>query len=124
MPESNLPQIPSAVWWKLRDAFKRTMPAKVTDTYLASVLAVKDTAARQYLRDLKAVGLVTEDGSPAEIAVDWRDDEKYAAASKKMLDSVYPDELRASAPPPDPDRKRVIRWFMQTAKNSTAEERE
>jgi hypothetical protein len=33
-----------------------------------------------------------------------------------MLNSIYPDELRASAPPPDPDRKRVIRWFMQVGR--------
>jgi hypothetical protein len=116
MADQNYPQIPSAVWWKLRDAFKRTIPTKVTDTYLTSILNVKDTAARGYLRDLKVIGLVSEEGAPAEIVFDWRDDEKYPAAAKRIFESVYPDELRASAPAPDPERKRVVRWFMQVGR--------
>jgi hypothetical protein len=116
MADQNYPQLPSAVWWKVRDAFKRKIPAKVTDTYLASILSVKEGAARIYLRDLKSMGLVKEDGSPSDLVVDWRDDEKYSAASEQMFSSIYPDELRASAPAPDPDRKRVARWFMQALK--------
>ena len=73
---------------------------------------VQQAAARTYLRDLKTVGIVNEDNSPSDIAVDWRDDEKYATTSQKLLRSVYPDELRAIAPAPNPDRQRVVRWFM------------
>jgi hypothetical protein len=41
MAEQSFPQIPSAVWWKVRNAFKKTVPARLTDTYLASILNVK-----------------------------------------------------------------------------------
>lgn len=116
MADQNFPQLPSAVWWKLREAFKRTMPAKITDTYLASILNVKEGAARAYLRELKSIGLVSEDGSPSDLAVNWRDDEKYPATAEQIFNSIYPDELRASAPAPDPDRRRVVRWFMQALK--------
>jgi hypothetical protein len=116
MADQNYPQLPSAVWWKVRDAFKRKIPGKVTNTYLASILNVKEGAARIYLRDLKSTGLVKEDGSPSDLVVDWRDDEKYPELSEQMFNSIYPDELRASAPAPDPDRKRVARWFMQNLK--------
>jgi len=92
------------------------MPAKITDSYLASILNVQPGAARAYLRDLKSIGLVNEDGSPSDLAMNWRDDEKYSATSEQIFNSIYPDELRASAPAPDPDRQRVIRWFMQNLK--------
>jgi hypothetical protein len=116
MADRNYPQLPSAVWWKLRDAFNRRIPAKINESYLASILSVGTTAARQYLRDLKSIGLVNEDDSPSELVVDWRDDEKYRAISQQMLNSIYPDELLASAHPPNPDRQWVVRWFMQNLK--------
>jgi hypothetical protein len=116
MAEQSFPQIPSAVWWKVRNAFKKTVPARLTDTYLASILNVKPNAARIYLRDFQSTGLLNEKSEPTDLAYAWRDDEKYSEATEKMLNAIYPDELRASAPAPDPDRQQVARWFMHERK--------
>ncbi|MPZ99008.1 MAG: hypothetical protein GEU80_06640 [Dehalococcoidia bacterium] len=87
----------------------------MTVIYVASVLKQKEESARQVVRNLKAAGLVEEDGTPTEIANDWRDDERYGEACGAML-AVYPQELREIAPGPKPDRDVVKNWFMRARK--------
>ena len=119
MPEEkklSFPQLPAAVWWQLRETFQRSVPQPVTDTYIATVLAVKIDAARQYLTNLKTLGFFNEENRPTELLYDWLDDGKYKDACIKVLENAYPDELLSVAPPPNPDRDSVERWFRTSAR--------
>ncbi len=112
-PKPNFPQIPSTVWWGIREQFKKSVPAKVSDSYLVAQLNVQGTAAQQYLRELKRVGLLDDDGKPTDAAKKWRFDDTYREAADSILRTAYPAELIELAPPTDHDRAKAIRWFMQ-----------
>lgn len=112
-PKQNFPQIPSTVWWGLREQFKKTVPSKVSDNYLVAQLNVQATAAQQYLRELKKVGLLDEEGKPTEAAKRWRFDDTYREAADEILRIAYPNDLIEIAPPEDNDRQKAIRWLMQ-----------
>lgn len=115
MPDAkqNFPQIPSTVWWGLREQFKKTVPSRVTDSYLVAQLNVQATAAQSYLRELKKVGLLDDEGKPTEAAKSWRFDDTYRSAADQILRAAYPSDLIEIAPPDDNDRQKAVRWLMQ-----------
>jgi hypothetical protein len=78
-------------------------------------LGVDPKAADSYLRELKTLQLVDDDGKPTDLAKQWRDDTKYPEVCKEIREHVYPSELLSVAPPPDPGRDSVIKWFMHGA---------
>lgn len=112
-PKQNFPQIPSTVWWGLREQFKKTLPTKVTDSYLVAQLNVQATAAQQYLRELKKVGLLDEEGKPTDAAKKWRFDDTYREAADEILRTAYPSDLIELASPDDHDRQKAARWIMR-----------
>lgn len=112
-PKQNFPQIPSTVWWGLREQFKKSLPSKVTDNYLVAQLNVQATAAQQYLREIKKVGLLDEEGKPTDAAKKWRFDDTYREASDEILRTAYPSDLIELAPPDDHDRQKAARWIMR-----------
>lgn len=115
MPDAKpvFPQIPSTVWWGIRDQFKKSIPPKVSDTYLVAQLNVQATAAKAYLAELKRVGILDEEGKPTEAAKNWRFDDNYREAADQILRTAYPAELIDVAPPTDSDRSKAVRWFMR-----------
>ncbi|HVQ39271.1 MAG TPA: hypothetical protein VMS31_17155 [Pyrinomonadaceae bacterium] len=120
------PQVPTNVWWGVRSIFNRNPRTKFDDTTLAIQLDVQPAAARQYLAELKRLGLLTDEGTATEIALSWRMDETYRDATNQMLRAAYPEQLVDLAPPGSADRGQVERWFMTkglgqgTAKNKAA----
>jgi Family of unknown function (DUF5343) len=119
------PYLPDRNWWALRRRFQQTPPrGEVDASYLASVLGIGEAAAGNLIAPLRAVGLVDDSGRPTDRAMAWRDDDGYRQATEEMLESVYPQGLRDAAPPPDPDRDTVIRWFLRdTGTGQSAAER-
>lgn len=110
------PRIPESNWWKLRDQFKKTLPAAVTTAYVRSLLGLNsEGAARNLLGPLRQVGLVDDSGRPTPRANDWRNDAKYAEVCQEILSEVYPQELRDLHCGPDADRQAVQQWFMHNA---------
>lgn len=107
------PNIPEANWWALRRRFQQTMPREVDASYLATVLDISEAAAGNLTGPLRALGLIDENGRPTDLAVAWREDEQYRQVTTTMLESVYPNGLRDAAPPPNPDRGAVTRWFSR-----------
>jgi len=87
----------------------------VSDNYLIAQLNVQATAAQQYLRELKKVGLLDEEGKPTEAAKRWRFDDTYREAADEILHTAYPNDLIELAPPGDNDRQKAVRWLMQAA---------
>lgn len=108
------PYMPESNWWALRRRFQQTMPREVDSQYLATVLGITEPAARNLTGPLRAVGLIDEDDRPTDRALAWRDDEHYRQVTTEILEAVYPQGLRDAAPPPDPDRGAVVRWFSRT----------
>ncbi len=73
----NYPMISTSAWWTIRKKFVQTLPKNVTDTYLAGILGMEPTSAKNMLPPLKKLGLIDNDGKPTELAIRWRDDAQY-----------------------------------------------
>ena len=114
MAGETAPVLNGTVWWSLRQQFSRTLPKFVSETYLATVLSLKEGPARNVLRNLKLLGLVDEENRPTDLAIRWRDDEQYAAACEEIAERAYPDELRAAVPRPNPDPTAAAQWFQRS----------
>ena len=109
------PSLPVRTWWDLRNRFQQSPPSKVDSDYLQSVLGVQEGHASNLMGPLTALGLIDEAGKPTDVAEDWRHDETYAQACKKIVEAVYPTALREALPPPGPDRGEVEKWFARNA---------
>ena len=114
MAQVSTPVVNVTAWHALRRQFSRTLPSTVSEGYLATVLKLKDSPARNVLRNLKLLGLVNADNHPTDLAIRWRDDEQYAAACSEIAESTYPDELRAAVPGPDADPAAAAQWFRRS----------
>jgi hypothetical protein len=124
--KNSFPQIPSTVWWGMRAILQRTPNATIDDRYLGTHLDVQDAAARQYITELKRVGLLSDEGRATPVANKWRHDETYWEAVLEILQASYPDGLLQVAPPGEADRQKVVSWFAReglgtgTANNKAA----
>ncbi len=111
-PRRSFPMLSPSHWWKLRKKFKQSIPGTVTANYLATVLEMQESSARNnvliYLRDL---GLVDEEGKTSDRARQWRDDAQYKDVCRGIVQGTYPQELLDSAPDPNENRHSALRWF-------------
>jgi hypothetical protein len=113
MTEKNrYPQIPSTVWWGFRGILTRTPNTTVDERLLGIELGVQEAAARQYVVELKLVGLLNEDSKATPLALKWRLETGYAEAVQELAEKIYPQGLRDLAPPGNADRQRVVSWFL------------
>jgi hypothetical protein len=108
------PYLPDTNWWALRRQFQRTPPrGEVNAAYLSGILNVGERAAQNLVPTLRAIGLIGDDNRITERALAWREDEQYRQVTTEMLEAIYPQGLRDVAPPPEPDRGTVERWFLR-----------
>lgn len=106
------PLMPTGHWFTLRIKFQQSIPGVVTDSYIATVLNMKQASARNnILPYLKQVGIIDENGKPQERAKQWRDDTQYQKVCAEIIKEVYPKELIDACPDPLSDRETVERWF-------------
>jgi hypothetical protein len=111
------PKIAEKNWWKLRERFKQKVPAVVTTSYLAPTLNMADKSARaNVLGPLKMMGLINDDGTPTDLAYDWRDDKKYSEVCEKMRKNLYPQELHDAFPTAEANQNEIEGWFMNYSK--------
>lgn len=59
--KASYPQIPSTVWWGVRRLLQRSPNAVIDERTLGVDLEVQEAAARQYLAELKRVGILNDD---------------------------------------------------------------
>jgi hypothetical protein len=111
--KASYPQIPSTVWWGVRKLLQRSPNAVVNERTLGVDLQVQEAAARQYLAELKRVGILNEDNKATPLAGRWRHDDTYAEAVQEILATAYPEDLVQLAPPGSVDRHKVISWFTR-----------
>lgn len=110
--KETFPTIPEGNWWQIRDQFKKTMPTKVTISYLKSLLGLtSDGSARNLIRPLLKLGIIDDKGNPTELAVEWRSDEKYPSVCQKMLENTFSKELRDLFSGEGIDREKLKTWF-------------
>lgn len=115
--EVSFPKIANSNWWKLRDLFKKKVPAILTPTYLASALSMEEKSAYANLyTPFKKIGIIDDDGKPTDLAYDWRDDQKYPNVCKTLIEKYYPQEVRDLYHSPDDDLNRISNWFMNSAR--------
>ncbi len=113
MPEKNrYPQIPSTVWWGFRGILTRTPNTTIDERLLGIELGVQGAAARQYIVELKLVGLLSEENKATPLALKWRLDTGYEEAVRELAEKIYPDGLRDMAPPGNAERQKVVSWFL------------
>jgi hypothetical protein len=111
--ERSFPKIAEGNWWKLRDLFKRRVPAGVTPGYLASALEMGEASARaNILSPFKKIGIFDEEGKPTDLAYNWRDDEKYPLVCKTIIEKIYPIEVSDLYHDIDQDPSGLVNWFM------------
>lgn len=110
------PQMPVTRWWELRERFKKTIPATVTPSYVASALDMSErSASANILPTLRVTKIIDGDGKPTDRAVKWRDDGQYKHVCDAIRKEVYPKELLDLAPDEEAaDREEVQRWFANT----------
>ena len=107
----NYPVISTSRWWVIRKRFIRSIPERVTDTYLSGILSVLIGSARNIISPLRRVGLIDAEGKPTERAKRWRDDEQYSSVCQEILKEVYPSEILDTFPDATSPRTSVERWF-------------
>lgn len=107
------PQIPSTVWWGVRAILQRTPNATIDERLLGVQLGVQEAAARAYITELRAVGIINEDGKATPLAHKWRLDDSYAEAVEQLIQDTYPEGLVHIAPPGEAERQKVVSWFQR-----------
>jgi hypothetical protein len=111
--EKSFPKIAEGNWWKLRDHFKRRVPAVVTPASLASALDMSEPSARSnIMAPFKKIGIFDEEGKPTDLAYDWRDDTKYPSVCKTILEKLYPREVLDLYHDINQDFSGLSNWFM------------
>jgi len=111
--DTSFPMVADSSWWKLRNLFKRKVPAIVTPTYLSTALSMGEASANANLiGPFKKIGIIDKEGKPTDLAYDWRDDHKYRTVCEALLESCYPQELKDLFHSPDADIQRLKNWFM------------
>jgi len=118
MPEEQtdkdrFPQIPTTVWWGVRGILSRKPNAVLDEEFLGLELKVQEAAARQYVAELIAVGILNDEKRATQLAMEWRMDSSYQDAVEKLLKKVYPQALLDLAPHDEGDRQKATSFFMK-----------
>lgn len=109
------PRLSTKAWWTIRQRFQQSLPSAVTPGYLATLFnCAEASASSNYLRPLKMLGLVNDEGKVTGLGERWRSDDDYQAVCEEIRKTTYPAELRESQPCPNPDKVAVKNWFMRT----------
>lgn len=109
------PYISANVWNELRIRFQKSIPQKVTPSYLQSALGFNtEKAAKNLLPQLRTIGLIDADGTPTDLARKYRMDAEYLESAQEIVGKVYPSELRDLYPGPSESATDVANWFMRS----------
>lgn len=110
--EKKLPQMTESAYIAVREALKRSIPPKVTPTWvMANVPGYSVASAKTLVRYLTTFGLLDTEGAPTETAKLWRMDETYGKACDNMLRHGFPSDI-VDAVPKDSPADVVARLFM------------
>ena len=115
--QKSYPYMTANQWWGLRARFKSTVPkGPVTLDWIIGALDTTQKGAGNVLPQLRLLGLTDAQNKATDLVHDFKDDDTYAAATKQILESTYPDALRESYDDPGADAAKVAGWFSRNAK--------
>jgi hypothetical protein len=115
--KTTYPMLSATSWWTLRKKLHTTPRARVTPSFLANLLGMKERSVKiNALNYFKQVGLIDDDGNPTDLAMKWRDDESYSEACSQIREQYYPRELLDLFSTPEADVSAIKRWFMMNAR--------
>ena len=110
--KQTLPRITTKNWWGIRKKLKSTMPKVISKSFVAAAMGVGDSSAQgNVILPMIQLGLLDENGAPTKLANDWRNDDTYSSACKKMRENTYPQELCDLAPDMGTDKATVQTWI-------------
>jgi hypothetical protein len=109
------PYMTAGQWFGVRAKLRQSLPSSVDVDWMMAALGTSEKGARNVLPQLKAVGIIGNDGKPTELVHDLRDDNSYHEACIAILDKLYPPALRSAWDNPDEDSDKVAAWFMRNA---------
>lgn len=114
MRKERFPQMTESAYTKVREAFRRALPGKVTQTWvMTNVEGYKaEPSARSLMAYLRQFGLIDENGAPTDVANQWRLDETYAASCEVLLLNAYPADMVEAVSGAVPSSEVLIRLFM------------
>lgn len=101
---------------QIRARLKSSLPKAITNDWLQSVLSVSEKAAQNLHPQLRRLGLIDKDGALQQPLVnDFREDDTYADACRRIIAAVYPQALLDAFPEPHADVAGVASWFRRNA---------
>ena len=110
--KQTLPRITAKNWWGIRKKLKSTMPKSVSKSFVAAAMGIGESSAQgNVISQMILLGLLDENGAPTKLANEWRSDDTYASACKKMRENAYPQELQDLAPDMDTEKATVQNWI-------------
>lgn len=109
---ASYPQIPATVWWGVRAILNKTPRATINEDLLGVELSVQPAAARQYVSELRRVGILNDENRATDLAHKWRISDTYSEAVADILASCYDDSLRSVAPSLV-EKSKAVDWFMR-----------
>ena len=88
------------------------MPKVISKSFVAAAMGVGDASAQgNVIAPMIQLGLLDENGAPTKLANEWRNDDTYASACKKMRENAYPQELCDLATDMETDKGTVQTWI-------------
>lgn len=115
--KDSFPNLPSSLWWQLREKFIKSIPSTITPGYVATALGIQESSAKaNVMPSLFKLGFIDENYKPTDRIYEWRDDNKYAKVCSDIIKEIYPEELIEALPAPNPPREAVERWFANKVK--------
>ena len=111
----SFPYMTAGQWFGVRAKLRQSLPSSVDVDWVMAALGTSEKGARNVLPQLRAVGIIGNDGKPTELVHDLRDDDTYQKACIAILDKLYPAALRSAWDNPDEDPDKVAAWFMRNA---------
>lgn len=88
------------------------MPKVISKSFVAATMGVGDASAQgNVIAPMIQLGLLDDKGAPTQLANEWRNDDTYASACKKMRENTYPQELCDLAPDLETDKGMVQTWI-------------
>lgn len=110
------PMISTKTWWNLRKQFTRTMPSRLIENNIASLLGMEPRSVQvNIFNPLRKMGLIDDDSKPTERARHWLDDDLYPQVCEEIRKQIYPSDLLATFPDPDSPRASIEKWFARDA---------
>lgn len=101
---------------QIRARLKASLPKAITYDWLQSVLSISEKAAKNLHPQLRRLGLIETEGALQQPLVnDFREDDTYADACRRIITAVYPQVLLDAFPEPQADVAGVALWFRRNA---------